>query len=194
MHVSGQDMNKQNISLAIVMAIVLIFGAVPITTSVQAEDDGEFVDDSGEDGSGDSGGESTDDGYVYPDDSTPEEQQDIDEQEQEAYEDAGSPGEEQITCPDGTVVNSGDYCPDVIICPDGSTVAVGQECPADVPTALVPPVTSENAPQTFTCSDGSIVTGDAKCPSTGPLPYCDTDAGKAQHLVMIDLTTMMERD
>ena len=166
-------MNKQNICLAIVIATVLIFGAVPMTTSVQAEDDGEFVDDSGEDGSGDSGGESTDDGYVYPDDSTPEEQQDIDEQEQEAYEDAGSPGEEQITCPDGTVVNSGDYCPDVIICPDGSTIAVGSTCSADVPTALVPE-------QTFTCSvDGSTVTGDEECPDADkPLPYCDTPAGK----------------
>lgn len=124
-------MNKQNISLAIVIATVLIFGAVPMTTSVQAEDDGEFVgNDGGEDGSGDSGGESTDDGYVYPDDSTPEEQQEQDEQEQQAWEDAGSPGKE----------------------PE----------------------------QTFTCSvDGSIVTEAEDCPSTGPLPYCDTPAGKA---------------
>ena len=196
-----------NLSI-IILALVMILS--PTITSVRAEDDGEFVDDSGEDGSGDSGGESTDDGYVYPEDSTPEEQQDIDEQEQQAWEDAGSPGEEQqqpeqITCPDGTVINSGDYCPDVTTCPDGSVVTAGQACPppteqtcpdgsiipvnqacppqqtAQVPTQLVPPVGPENAPPTFTCSvDGSIVTGDEKCPDTDkPLPYCDNPDGKS---------------
>lgn len=34
-----------------------------------------------------------DDGYTYPDDATEEEKEEIDEQEQEAWEDAGRPGE-----------------------------------------------------------------------------------------------------
>jgi hypothetical protein len=36
---------------------------------------------------------SEDDGYTYPDDASDEEKEDIDEQEQEAWEDAGRPGE-----------------------------------------------------------------------------------------------------
>lgn len=38
---------------------------------------------------------STDDGYVYPDDASEEEKEEIDEQEKEAWEDAGKPGEEE---------------------------------------------------------------------------------------------------
>ena len=34
-----------------------------------------------------------DDGYTYPDDSSDEEKEEIDEQEQEAWEDAGRPGD-----------------------------------------------------------------------------------------------------
>jgi hypothetical protein len=36
---------------------------------------------------------SEDDGYTYPDDASDEEKEEIDEQEQEAWEDAGRPGE-----------------------------------------------------------------------------------------------------
>ena len=105
---------------------------LPIYASPTTEDDGEFI----------------------PDDATEEEKEDIEDEGQQAWEDAGRPGdtnddddnddddskdnnddqqqqqEEQITCPDGAVVNIRDYCPDVTTCPDGSTIAVGQECPA----------------------------------------------------------------
>jgi hypothetical protein len=63
-----------------------------------------------------------DDGYTYPDDATDEEKEEIDEQEQEAWEDAGRPGdndnndnennEEQIfTCSDGSTVTEDEECP-----------------------------------------------------------------------------------
>ena len=40
---------------------------------------------------------SQDDGYVYPNDATEEEKEEIDEREQEAWEDAGRPGNNDVS-------------------------------------------------------------------------------------------------
>jgi hypothetical protein len=78
-----------------------------LPSNLFAEDDGELSPDNGDSGdsgnSGDSGdngdssdsGGNSDDGYIYPDNSTPEEQKQIDKNEQKAYNDAGQPGKDQ---------------------------------------------------------------------------------------------------
>jgi hypothetical protein len=86
---------------------------------------------------------SEDDGYTYPDDASEEEKEEIDEQEQEAWEDAGRPGEMDGEDNDNDDDNDNDND------------------------------NRDDEEQIFSCSDGSIVTGDEECPSTGPNPYCD---------------------
>lgn len=66
-------MTKQNQVVAVTVLVVLLWGTIG---SVQAQ------------------AQTEDDGYVYPDDATEEEKDQIDEQEQKAWEDAGRPGED----------------------------------------------------------------------------------------------------
>jgi hypothetical protein len=90
-----------------------------------------------------------DDGYTYPDDATEEEKEKIDEREQEAWEDAGRPGEidddndddnddEEIPYCDevgsgyqGTCFDSQDYddVTGLAPCKDGSQVPDYKDCP-----------------------------------------------------------------
>ncbi len=116
----------------------------------------------------------TDDGYTYPDDATEEEKEDIDEQEQEAWEDAGRPGEIDdgdddnedendnnngdglVECEDGSLVETEELCEQseaLVTCSDGSSAATQAECPPEAVSTFV------------TCSDGTLAETQAECPS-----------------------------
>lgn len=69
-----------------------------------------------------------DDGYTYPDDASEEEKEEIDEREQEAWEDAGRPGE----IDDDDNSDNGDN-EQIFTCSDGSTVTEDEECPSTGP-------------------------------------------------------------
>lgn len=68
-----------------------------------------------------------DDGYTYPDDASEEEKEEIDEQEQEAWEDAGRPGEQDNDKGDDGKPQQ------TFTCSDGSTVTGDEECPPTGP-------------------------------------------------------------
>jgi hypothetical protein len=100
-----------------------------------------------------------DDGYTYPDDATEEEKEEIDEREQEAWEDAGRPGDNDddedpyaglptpeeagetgvVDCGNGVFVKPQEPCPQdeeepvLVLCPDGQTQVeedrVNEDCP-----------------------------------------------------------------
>ena len=163
------DMNR----LIILVGLLSLLSLTTTTTYAAEEDDGYIIgddDSQGEVSSQDELEDTYDDTDYDVDDGDFDEAQERDQDAQEQQNE-----EEQITCPDGTTISTGDYCPDVIICNDGTTIAADQQCPsiptAQIPTQLVP--VAPEPEQSFTCSDGTIVTGDATCPSTGPNPYCD---------------------
>lgn len=73
-----------------------------------------------------------DDGYTYPEGATEEEKEEIDEREQEAWEDAGRPGE--IDDDDNNDDNGdGDDEQQIFTCSDWSTVSRDEECPSTGP-------------------------------------------------------------
>lgn len=94
------------VSLAMVLITMITSDQLPIYASPTTEDDG----------------------YTYPDDATEEEKEEIDEREQEAWEDAGRPGDT-----DNDDNDSGDDGEQIFTCSDGSTVTGDEECPSTGP-------------------------------------------------------------
>jgi hypothetical protein len=110
-------------------------------------------------------------GYTYPDGSSEEEKQEIDEKEQEAWEDAGRPGENNANS------NDGDDDEELPTCNDSDLRYQQRDCKTAGPygrTCEMP--SSDDAcqsdkPANIQCSDGSFAETQEMCPSKQP--YCD---------------------
>jgi hypothetical protein len=92
-----------------------------------------------------------DDGYTYPDDASEEEKEGTDEREQEAWEDAGRPGErDDDNRDDDDNDDNGDDEEQIFTCSDGSTVTEDEECP---PTGPNPYCDTERGKAAPVCHD-----------------------------------------
>jgi hypothetical protein len=159
---------KSSSLCAIVVAIAMCSACITIPTSLSAVTE--------------------DDGYVYPDDSSDEEKEEIDEREQEAWEDAGRPGDDDDNDNDDDDSNSNtdDNLPlcrwgvkEDCIPKDGSTPCLVKDSAdpcMDIWGGFSGETDAEFSKRVGKIVESSTYPGDD---DDGPNPYCDTDKGKA---------------